>query len=115
MSETTVAIGEFLDYTVLVKNATAAAIADVNLTDVLPCGFVFVRGTARVNGAFVADPLGRAGRRWSFPLGTLAANTTATVTYRVRVGPGAQLGDGTNRASAVATGATRTSRRCGCR
>jgi len=103
-SAATVAIGEFLDYTVQVKNATAVAIANVNLTDVLPFGFVYVRGTARVNGA-AADPLGASGPTIVFPLGTLAANTTAAVTYRVRVGPGAQLGDGTNSARAAGTGA----------
>jgi uncharacterized repeat protein (TIGR01451 family) len=104
-STQTVSIGEFVDYTVQVKNATAVAIANVNLTDVLPFGFVYVRGTARVNGAFAGDPLGGGGPTIVFPLGTLATNATATVTYRVRVGPGAQLGDGTNRASAAGTGA----------
>ncbi len=104
VSASTVAIGEFLDYTVQVKNATTAAVANVNLTDVLPFGFVYVRGTARVNGT-AADPLGASGPTIVFPLGTLAANTTATVTYRVRVGPGAQLGNGTNSARAAGTGA----------
>ncbi len=105
VSATTVSIGEFLDYTVQVKNATAASIDNVQLTDVLPFGFVYLRGTARVNGARAADPLGGGGPTIVFALGTLATNATATVSYRVRVGPGAQLGDGTNRASAAGAGA----------
>jgi hypothetical protein len=68
---------------VQVKNATAA-IANA-LSDVLP--FALYGGTARLNGA----PLFRSAHRRDdiFAPGALAANTTATVSYRGW--PGAQL------------------------
>ena len=49
------------------------------------------------------DPTGAPGPTLGFPIGTLAGNGTATVTYRVFLDPGASAGDGLNRAQAVST------------
>ncbi|MGH8658604.1 MAG: hypothetical protein ACREV4_09070 [Gammaproteobacteria bacterium] len=96
-----VEIGEFLDYTVRIKNATAFELLSFSLSDRLPAGFGYVQGGARFEGAPLPDPDG-AGPLLQFSgLGTLLPNATVSLSYRVRIGPGAQLGDGINRAQAV--------------
>lgn len=103
-SQPTVAIGEFVDYTVTVKNTTADAVRAVALDDILPTGFTYVKGSARIDGKLAVDPSGSAGPRLGFPLGTLAGDTSATVTYRVLVSGSATLGNGVNAATARARG-----------
>ncbi|HXN14891.1 MAG TPA: SdrD B-like domain-containing protein, partial [Usitatibacter sp.] len=103
-------VGEFIDYSVRVRNGTgnALASADVLLNDDLPAGFAYVPGSARRDGATIADPAGGRGPRLSFALGRLAREGQVNLTYRVRIGPGALQGDGVNRvqASYSAFGAT---------
>ncbi len=97
-------IGDFVDYTVKVQNATAAAFAAVSLRDTLPAGFSYVVNSGRLGGVAI-NPAGAGAP--VFNLGTLAATTTVTLTYRAQVLPGAQLGDGINRAQA-SSGAVRS-------
>ncbi len=103
-------VGEFVDYTVRVRNSTGNALdrADVMLVDDLPAGFAYVAGTARRDGAAIANPDGGAGPRLTLRIGAMASGAEATVTYRVRLGPGSMQGDGINRAQAryVANGAS---------
>ncbi|MCY7304600.1 MAG: carboxypeptidase regulatory-like domain-containing protein, partial [Rhodoferax sp.] len=97
-----VEIGELLDYTVTVNNKTGYALdqSDVFLTDTLPLGFSYVTGTARRDGKSIADPQGGGGPRLLFNLGRMNRDQQVTVSYRIRVGPGAMQGDGINRAVA---------------
>ena len=101
-SRSVVEMGEFVDYSVKVRNNTGNALvaAGITLVDDLPAGFAYVAGTARRNGSPIADPAVR-GPRLTLALGAFARDQEATLTYRVRVGPGALQGDGVNRAQAV--------------
>jgi len=106
--------GETLDYTVRVKNQSGLTLdrGDVLLTDSLPAGFTYVTGTARVAGKSIADPAGKGGPTLVFTIGHMLRDQEVTLTYRVRVGPGAMQGDGINRiqASYQATGTTLVAR-----
>ena len=101
-SRAVVELGEFVDYAVRVKNGTGRALSsDVLVVDDLPAGFAYVAGTARRGaGTVMVDPEGKQGPRLSFHLGAMAAGEEVLLTYRVRVGPGAMQGDGTNRVRA---------------
>ncbi|MEK7322404.1 MAG: hypothetical protein AABZ84_04915 [Pseudomonadota bacterium] len=99
-SRRTAEIAEFVDYTVKIKNVSGAALAGITLSDALPAGFAYQPGTARLNGAGVADPAGGRGPALRFAVGNLGDGVTATLSYRVRIGPGALQGDGVNRAQA---------------
>lgn len=97
-SNSTAEVGDFEDYTVTVlNNSKTADSTDVSITDTLPRGFVYVPGTARVDGTKVNDPDGGKGPYLTLKLGTLAAQKQIKVQYRVYIGPNALNGDGTNR------------------
>lgn len=100
-SSSTAEIGDFEDYTVTVKNNSKTATAtDVKIADSLPRGFVYVLGTARVNGVKVGDPEGGKGPYLTLGLGNLEAQKETKIQYRVFIGPNALNGDGTNRVRA---------------
>src|SRR5262249_14319144 len=93
-------VGEFVDYTVLVRNQGPITFSTLQLDDNLPAGFTYQHGTARLAGRSIADPVGDRGRKLTFTLDPIESGKTLTLTYRVRIGPGAMQGDGKNRARA---------------
>ncbi|MDO5609258.1 MAG: hypothetical protein Q4G62_00500, partial [Pseudomonadota bacterium] len=99
---TLVEIGDTVLYTIDVRHVSGGVLPLVQVRDHLPHGFTYMDGTARVDGMAIADPLGKPGPVLAFDLGTLPANGHKVLTYRVRVGVGAQQGDGINRATAYA-------------
>lgn len=96
----TVEVGDSLVYTITIRQTAGASMGTVNVVDRLPHGFTFIDGTARVDGAGIADPLGRPGPTLVFDVGPLAVGAQKTLSYRVRVGVGSMQGDGINRARA---------------
>ena len=102
-SRATVEIADVLDYTIRVRNNAARALSGpgVELTDSLPAGFAYQPGSARRDGQPTAEPAGGRGPQLRFNLGTIESGAQVQLTYRVRVGPGALEGDGTNRAQAA--------------
>ena len=97
-----VELGDSVQYTLRVVSPNGAA-TNVTIADRLPAGLRLIAGTVRRDGAVVPDPAGAPGPVLNFNAGSFAANTTVTITYRVRVGVGAQQGDGINRAQASGT------------
>jgi uncharacterized repeat protein (TIGR01451 family) len=99
-SKTDAEIGDVVDYVVRVRGAGTSPVPSVAVEDRLPAGFAYQPGTARVNGAVVADPIGSPGPVLSFALGTVPSGATMTVTYRARIGAGASAGTSRNLAVA---------------
>ncbi len=102
-SKRQVEFGDFLDYALVVTNKTGFPVTGISLADQLPPGFAYVAGSARLNGAGIADPVGGAGPRLVFnePGVALGVDRSIAVRYRVRVGVGAPTnGDAINRARA---------------
>lgn len=97
-----VEIGDFLDYTVNVKNVSGSPIASVSLADGLPAGFAYVPGSTHRDSRPAADPAGGHGPQLAFTIGNLATDATATLAYRVRVTALARAGNATNHARATA-------------
>jgi large repetitive protein len=86
-------------YTLTVAQAAAGSLpAQTTIVDRLPAGFTYIAGTATVNGNPIADPAGGLGPVLSFNLGPMPTGRQLVLRYRVRVGVGAQQGDGINRA-----------------
>ena len=96
----TAEIGDTVQYTITVRQTAGSALAALNVIDRLPRGFTYIDGTARADGRAVADPAGRPGPLLGFALGPISVGGQIVLTYRVRIGVGAQQGDGINRAQA---------------
>jgi uncharacterized repeat protein (TIGR01451 family) len=98
-------IGDVVTYRVSLHNTTQAALRDIVMRDQLPQSFHYAEGTALVQVApapaetFTPEV---AGNELTFRVATLAANATATFTYRVRIGANAREGDQVNSANATA-------------
>jgi uncharacterized repeat protein (TIGR01451 family) len=108
-NKATVEVGEFVDYLIKFNNATSVALPATAVSDSLPAGFAYVRGSARLNGVALADPSGGAGPSLQFALGNVAAGSQPALSYRVRVGAGSQSGNGINTAQA-ASGSVQSNR-----
>ncbi len=93
-------IGDTVHYTIEVRHVSGSAARTVNIVDVLPRGFTYLDGSARVDGRVLDEPRGRPGPRLGFDLGPIAAGGQLLLTYRARIGVGALQGDGINRAQA---------------
>ncbi len=96
----TAEIGDTVQYTITVRQTAGSALGALNVIDRLPRGFTYIDGTARADGRAVADPSGKPGPLLGFALGPINVGGQIVLTYRVRVGVGAQQGDGVNRAQA---------------
>src|SRR5207302_1575414 len=97
----TIEQGEFVNYTLEIKNLLSAVLPNVQVTDTLPPAFIYQLKSARLNGAFISDPAGGKGPVLTFNIGDLAANADVKLTYRVFAGPGSGVGDAINRAVAA--------------
>lgn len=102
-SRTTVQIAESVQYSVDMRNISGIDLLALTLHDDLPAGFSYVPGSARMDDVKIADPQGGKGPSLQFAVSPIAANASATLTYRVLVGPGAMQGDGVNTAQLIST------------
>ncbi|PJK03447.1 hypothetical protein CO612_09100 [Lysobacteraceae bacterium NML71-0210] len=92
-------VGDVVLYTIRIRNTSqvAAALQPV-LVDRLPAGFLLVGETVAVRGAKLIALQGAPGSELRMQLDAIPADAEVMVQYRVRLGVGAQQGDGINRA-----------------
>lgn len=93
-------IGDVVLYTIDVAQWSGPAMAAVEVTDRLPPGFRYIRGTFRIGNTLQPDPAGGEGPILTFKLPDLSAGSNVQFSYRARIGVGAMEGDGINRAQA---------------
>jgi uncharacterized repeat protein (TIGR01451 family) len=105
-------IGDAVTYSIGIRNHLAPDLPAMFIEDLLPLGFSYIAGTARltVGEATVplSDPHGAGTQSLVFSIPAQPGASEAMLTYRVRVSAGAQQGDGTNRAVAIAADGTRS-------
>lgn len=96
--------GDFVQYLVSVTNRGTGPARNVHLTDILPPGLRYERGSTR--GVSEAVPSAD-GRNLDFTVPAIPAGQRADVSYVVSVAPGAPVGEALNRVLASgSTGAT---------
>jgi uncharacterized repeat protein (TIGR01451 family) len=95
-----VARGDLVPYTITATNTRKQAVA-ATVQDILPPGFQYKPGTARLNGAAVAVQL--AGRTLAFAPRSFAAGEKAAYTLALVVGGGVAEGEYVNQAVAIGT------------
>ncbi|MFN7982977.1 MAG: hypothetical protein U0Q11_14050 [Vicinamibacterales bacterium] len=96
-------IGDTVQYAVRVSNVGSSKLPATTVTDQLPVGFRYVEGSARLLGdgtmsGRLPEPTSRGGVL-TFVVPEQQTNA-ATITYRLRLGPGADRSDGINVAQA---------------
>ncbi|MEC5384917.1 SdrD B-like domain-containing protein [Uliginosibacterium sp. H3] len=85
-------IGDFVDYTVRVKNVSGVALPRLSMRTALPPGFIFQPGSVRRDGETARD-LSGPNTALAAPLGSLANDATTQLTYRARIGPATSTGN----------------------
>ncbi len=104
-SKPVAAVGDFVQYQLALSNPGVVAVTGVSVNDRLPPGFRYRAGTARINGATVANPaISADGRTLTFTIGTLAAKAALEIRYVTEITAGTSLGDAINSAQAVGAG-----------
>ena len=86
--------GDFVQYRVTIANRSDHPATDVHLTDILPRGLRYEKGSER--GVGPAE-IAKDGRTLTFTVPTIAARSSLDVTYVVSVAPGAPTGEAVNR------------------
>ena len=99
-----VEVGDSVRYSITVSVPSGALPRQTTVVDRLPAGFTYIPGTATVDDRPIADPQGGVGPTLAFNLGRMGDTRQQVLRYRVRVGVGAQEGDGVNRAQAQSCG-----------
>ena len=102
-------LGDSVEYSLRVKSVGGTT-NNVTITDNLPLGFKLIAGTVRMirSGVTsgVVDPTGAPGPVLTYAVGKVGNKEVVEIRYRLRLGIGADLGDGINRAQAKAPFAT---------
>ncbi len=82
-----VAPGDLLPFQVTIENTVEESIREAELWDTLPIGFRYRKGSARLDGEPIGEPvISEDGRRLRFALGTLPAGGSRKLSYLVTVG-----------------------------
>lgn len=96
-----VGIGEFIPYTLTLSNSGNMPVTGALIADHPPPGFRYQKGSLRLNGAVMPDPLTALdARTLTFTL-NIAAASSATLRYVLEVTPGARTGMAENTAAAT--------------
>ncbi|GAA5104283.1 hypothetical protein GCM10023211_01680 [Orbus sasakiae] len=101
-----VVVGDIVPYTITIENNKATTAFNVMIKDLIPAGFKYVKGSARLDGQKIAEPTG--GRPVFFgpmDIGGQGAGsafpTKRTLTYMLVVGAGVTQGEYKNVAVAI--------------
>lgn len=97
----TAELGDYVNYSIRIKNDGAATAYDVHLNDALPRGFDYIKGSVRIDNAHTTE-FKTEGKYQVLNLGEMRGGESKSITYRVLVGSSALGGDGINRAVASA-------------
>lgn len=108
----TAGYGDFIPYELTVSNKSTRVVASgVKITDIMPAGFRYQSGSAKLNGMATADPaVSNDGRELNFNVGFLNKDGSAKLTYMAEVTSGTRLGDAINNAIAFAATGEKSNR-----
>ena len=93
----TASLGDYVNYSITVKNNGKATVYDVELKDALPRGFDYISNSVSIDQAQTTE-FKTDGKYQVLSLGDMAIGASKSITYRVLVGSSSLAGDGINRA-----------------
>lgn len=105
-----VSTGEFLSYDItLENNDPVGTVFSPVITDILPPGFRYMKGSAKTNGLSAPEPaISADGSTMTFTLASIPPATSVTIRYVVAVGAGAKTGTAANRALATSAASVKS-------
>ncbi|SMO96200.1 conserved repeat domain-containing protein [Gracilimonas mengyeensis] len=89
-------IGDFLYYTINIRSEAVNTVNNLTLTDNLPFGFEYEKGTAQLDGESIEDPEGGKGPELKFEIGDINPGSSMELIYKVHIGAGSERGNGIN-------------------
>ncbi len=98
VNKTEASIGELLEYTLVLHNDEEFAITDFLITDALPLGLKYERGTAKYNNEKTQVTFSEDGRKINFTVPRVEPNKTVEVSFIASVTAGVQEGKVSNEA-----------------
>ncbi len=103
-----VSAGEYIVYEInLANNDAIGTLTSPIISDILPQGFRYVKGSAKVNSNTASDPsISSDGSSLTFTLDSIPPASTTILRYVVAVGAGAVSGSATNSAVATTAGSS---------
>ena len=96
VNKTEASVGELLQYTLVLHNDEAFVITDFLITDALPLGLKYEKGTAKYENQKVEATLSEDGRKLSFVVKRIEPNTQVEVSFIASVTAGVQEGKVSN-------------------
>jgi len=108
----TAGYGDFIPYELTVANKSTRVMASgVQITDVMPAGFRYRSGSAKLNDKATANPaISKDGSTLTFDVGSLDKDGSVKINYMAEVTSGTRLGDAINTAIAVAATGEKSNR-----
>jgi uncharacterized repeat protein (TIGR01451 family) len=105
-SQTQAAIGDIIQFSLTAQNTSATLAAEgVSFVDFMPTGFRYVKGSARLGSAVLADPaMSPTGGQLTFVIGTVPKSASVTITYAVELTASTPLTTVVNQAQAAENG-----------
>jgi uncharacterized repeat protein (TIGR01451 family) len=100
-------VGDLVPYSIQVRNLSAGPLTHVVVSDKMPKGFRYLKGSTVLDGGSIGEPSG-AGEEVGWDIGTVEAGATRTLSYRCAVSGDAPHGINVN--WAAASGVTSTGR-----
>jgi len=86
-NKTEVAIGDFIQFRIIIENLTASVMSDLKLHDELPRGFRIQENSVYIDGTAASMPVVASnGSSLRFDLGVMTANGSITIEYVAAVG-----------------------------
>ncbi|HEY4128402.1 MAG TPA: OmpA family protein [Gammaproteobacteria bacterium] len=106
VSQPQAAIGDIIQFSLTAENTSTTLSAEgVDIADFMPTGMRYVKGSARLGSAVLADPvISSTGERLDFSIGSVPKSGTVTVTYAVELTASTPLTTVVNSAEAMENG-----------
>lgn len=96
-------IGDLVTYALKVENGGDSPVAGITVSDLMPRGLSYVKGSTFMDGRAAPDPTSSAPRSFVWTGPALDGGGSFVLTYRAVVGPDARPGEAVNRASCTGT------------
>ncbi|MFC1838222.1 hypothetical protein ACFL1N_01480 [Thermodesulfobacteriota bacterium] len=106
-NKTSASIGDIVIYTITISNDKTTAVTNLDIMDILPHGFQYLKNSTMVSGEHQEDPWIESNRTIFWNIDEIDGGESVELTYRTVIGPDSPKGDGENRVTVQGNSAER--------